>query len=54
MGRHKSRPRLRTRHLKIRCFVEGCKVIAVRFVDVQPREWYCTNHFKEKEDGAKP
>ena len=49
MGRYKSRPRLRTRNLKIRCYADGCRVLAVRFIDVQPREWYCKFHFDEKE-----
>ena len=51
MGRYKSRPRLWTRHLKIRCFADGCKVLAERFVDapLQPRLWYCKLHFDEKQ-----
>jgi hypothetical protein len=51
MGKYRSRPRMRIRNLKIRCFEDGCKVLAVRFVDVQPRMWYCKDHFpKEKVD----
>jgi hypothetical protein len=51
MSRHKTRPRLRTRNPKIRCYAEGCQVLAERFVDkpLQPREWYCKFHLDEKE-----
>jgi hypothetical protein len=51
MGKYKSRPRLRTRHLKIRCFAQGCKVLAVRFIDAgagSERMWYCTDHHNER------
>jgi hypothetical protein len=45
--------RLRTRRLKIRCFAEGCKLLAVRFVDAGAgleRMWYCADHHREKFD----
>jgi hypothetical protein len=47
---YRSRPRIRTRHLKKRC--SQCKEGAQRFKDIGPtRTWYCAPHFKEIENG---
>jgi hypothetical protein len=47
---YKSRPRLRTRHLRNKCAL--CREVATRFIDVGPvRVWLCATHFKENENG---
>jgi len=51
MGKFRSRPRTRIRNRKIRCFVDGCKLLAVRFIDAgagSERMWYCADHHSER------
>ena len=55
MARRRGRPRLRTRNPKVRCFIDGCRILAERFLDVpmHPRQWYCGQHFQEQATTAR-